>query len=954
MAAPTIDDLKKQIEELKKVYKQLTGKPVTIVDASTIKGIQDAQNAIGILTDAIDTASDRTSKFGDGFVDIQKEIQEIIKELDKSNNAQKLATKALKGTQDIVQKLKYDQQDLGKLTLKELEKYKEKLKQQETEAKHQAQQLITNNQLNYATDAVFEIAVKRKLEAKKINEEEAAIIRGQREGFTVYKRTNDLLDSRIQKEKDINKLMGVGGAAIEGIDKALEEIGFGALSKALGIEEVKERMKEVAEEIQEAGGNTDSFANKMKVLNSGIGKAGKNVISTLKDPLTITLFVVTELVEAMKDVDAGAGKAAKNFGISYHSALELKGEMNQIAGSSLDVNLTTGKLVESFSTLNNALGTFADISEESLITFTKLTKQAGLSNEATIALYKNSKLNGKELEDTTAEYLGQVEAFKAQTGSAINIREVLEDIGKISAATSLTLGNTPEALAEAASQARALGMSLEQVEQSASALLQFESSIQSELEAELLTGKDLNLEKARQYALEGKLVEFAKEISSQFGDAADFTKMNVLQQEALAKSVGMTREALAKTLIDQEVLSKLKAKDGESAQEAFNNLVKTVGLEKAKKQLGKDALADQFAGQNIQERFAATMEKVKEVFISLAEPLLPVLEIFTDIFKILGPVIGLISKVVGFTATWGRYLLIPLGILKSFQLVMTGIAATQAFINGLTLKDNALKSTGNVLLTVGNFLTAGIFSTKTKQSALDTIALMKMEGLVGLEGTKLALQQESLGVQIRVYAIKLKEWAGTKISLIWEGIKSAFKTKEIAQEAVIVAEKAAGAAIGRKSLMLSIGDSISSAAGAVMKSPIGQFLGPFALPIALAVAASIGALGYKFLSGNDVMSQGYGKRTLLAGKDAIALNDEDTVLAGTDLGGKKKNKEEKGFFESLGDALTPTVNIDLSPLIERLTALETQLVALNSKNYDVYIDTTKLGTGVAIGTSKVQ
>ena len=105
MAAPNIDDLKKQIEDLKKVYKQLTGKPVTIVDASTIKGVQDAQDAIRVLTDAIDTASDRAARFGDGFASIQEEIQGVVLELDKSNTAQKLATKALKGTQDIVQKL---------------------------------------------------------------------------------------------------------------------------------------------------------------------------------------------------------------------------------------------------------------------------------------------------------------------------------------------------------------------------------------------------------------------------------------------------------------------------------------------------------------------------------------------------------------------------------------------------------------------------------------------------------------------------------------------------------------------------------------------------------------------------------------------------------------------------------------------------------------------------------
>ena len=170
----------------------------------------------------------------------------------------------------------------------------------------------------------------------------------------------------------------------------------------------------------------------------------------------------------------------------------------------------------------------------------------------------------------------------------------------------------------------------------ASQLLQFQSSIESELEAELLTGKDLNLEEARRAALNGDIATLSKEISKNIGTAADFSKMNVLQQEALAKSVGMTREDLAKTLADQEVLTKLKAKEGETAQEAFNRKVKEVGLEEAKKELGDEELANMYAGQNIQEKFVATMEKVKEIFISLAEPLLPVLEIFTDIFKKIG------------------------------------------------------------------------------------------------------------------------------------------------------------------------------------------------------------------------------------------------------------------------------------------------------------------------------
>ena len=34
--------------------------------------------------------------------------------------------------------------------------------------------------------------------------------------------------------------------------------------------------------------------------------------------------------------------------------------------------------------------------------------------------------------------------------------------------------------------------------------------------------------------------------------------------------------------------------------------------------------------------------------------------------------------------------------------------------------------------------------------------------------------------------------------------------------------------------------------------------------------------------------------------------------------------------------------------------VNSQLISLNSKSYDVYLDSTKLGTGLAVGTSKVQ
>ena len=357
----------------------------------------------------------------------------------------------------------------------------------------------------------------------------------------------------------------------------------------------EEALHHVTEEIKEASEAGEPLPTRFQAMGMVLKGMGGQVKNFLTDPLTLTFAAAHQIGHAILHVDEGIGKVAKNFGVSFTEASHLKGEMNGIANASGDVNVTTGKLTESMMTLNNAFGTFAELSSESLITFTKLTEQAGYSKETAITLAKTAKLNGESVEETTTQYLGQVQALKAQTGSAVNTKLVMEDISKISTATALTLGNNPKKLAEAAFNARALGMNLEQVEKISQSLLDFESSIDAELEAELLTGKEINLEKARTAALNGDISTVASEIAKQTGDAAAFGKMNVLQQEALAKSVGMGREELAKTLQDQAVLNKLKGVEGETAKEKFDNLVKEVGLEEAKKRLGDEELANQMA-----------------------------------------------------------------------------------------------------------------------------------------------------------------------------------------------------------------------------------------------------------------------------------------------------------------------------------------------------------------------
>jgi hypothetical protein len=89
----------------------------------------------------------------------------------------------------------------------------------------------------------------------------------------------------------------------------------------------------------------------------------------------------------------------------------------------------------------------------------------------------------------------------------------------------------------------------------------------------------------------------------------------------------------------------------------------------------------------------------------------------------------------------------------------------------------------------------------------------------------------------------------------------------------------------------------------------------------------------------------------MAPEGAIALNDKDTVIAGTDLGGKNKSNTGNNT-QSPTPASAPS--IDITPLVDRMAAVEGLLSQILQKETNIYMDSTKVGTGFAMSTSKIQ
>jgi hypothetical protein len=376
---------------------------------------------------------------------------------------------------------------------------------------------------------------------------------------------------------------------------------------------------DVEDKITQIQDETGMTVSKTKAMGMAFKEMGPVVGKALFDPLSMSLFVFKQLKDIFFAIDSGAGELAKGMNMSYKEALAFRDRLGEAAANANDAAVTTKRNQESYMAISQALGANADINEKDLKTFTKLREQAGYTNDELVSMQKMSLVTGKTLEDTTKEFLGGAKALSMQKGLAINVKQLMKETANVSNATKLSLVGGAKGLAEAAVAAKALGVDLGKVSDISGKLLNFEDSISAELEAELLTGKQINLETARLAALNGDMATVAEEIKNQIGGSAEFSKMNRIQQEAFANAVGMSREELANSLVEQEALQRVGVATAEAAKEKYDLLRQNMTAEEAAKALGDDQLATQYEQQNLQERFNQTIEKLKDTLSTLVD-----------------------------------------------------------------------------------------------------------------------------------------------------------------------------------------------------------------------------------------------------------------------------------------------------------------------------------------------
>jgi hypothetical protein len=109
-----------------------------------------------------------------------------------------------------------------------------------------------------------------------------------------------------------------------------------------------------------------------------------------------------------------------------------------------------------------------------------------------------------------------------------------------------------ENIRNAAKHMAKMGLSLTEADQVTESLLDWETRINNEMEASVVLGRSINLDRAARLAYDGKIEEAMKEAKRQAGGEAAFIKMSSTERKVLGNAIGLQGEALAKFMQTEE------------------------------------------------------------------------------------------------------------------------------------------------------------------------------------------------------------------------------------------------------------------------------------------------------------------------------------------------------------------------------------------------------------------
>jgi hypothetical protein len=563
------------------------------------------------------------------------------------------------------------------------------------------QEIRERTRLSNIEDKKIEKLEKSKQAEISINKSIKDIVKNAKEAVNAQDEELVFLRENLRIRKEVEKSTGLLGA----ISKSVAKIP--GIGQYLNANEAIDEMEKLAASMAERNEDATSFGNRILIAKKGLSTLAKGFYENIKSPEAVFTFFISAAMKANKE----SVNLSKNLGYGAANADRVRANFADIERSSSNLNVTTANLSEAFNELSSATGFVTEYSADALTTQIKLTKQLGLTGDEAAGVYKFSVLTGQSSEATYKSMLRGYVATRNSLNVGVPFKAAIAEAAKVSGQLAANMDYNAENIIRGVVATKALGTSLEQAKQQGETLLDFQTSIENELKAELITGQQLNLERARAAALMGNQVTVAEELAAQGMTAEKFSRMNVIGQKAFSQALGTTSDELANQLQKQEL---------------------AIASGKSLAQITAEEADEAAKRQDIQTKFNVAMEKFQSIIGNIiAGPLGTMLEALSGVLDVIAKIVSIFPGWLVKLATGAAVGAMvagpaaPLGALIGLGSVVAGMAFGDDVVSPGYGKRTILSPEGAIQLNnkdtviAGTNLDGGGGGVKTPQAVMD-------------------------------------------------------------------------------------------------------------------------------------------------------------------------------------------------------------------------------------------
>ena len=457
-----------------------------------------------------------------------------------------------------------------------------------------------------------------------------------------------------------NPYAGKTVADLEAITRAGGLSGDAALQLAEALHDAKNYADDLKNSVEDLSGllqkqldivgkNADIFKEMVLNFNPLTGQANKlyKTMGNLSNASTIWMQLVSMAVDRFKELDDAGEKFRETTGFLASQTSQVETNVRMASRDLARFGVSVESANAAAQGLANAFGDTAIANKENIEYVSLMKENLGVTAEDSVNLLQNFMGIGGMTSKVARETAGAAASLAKAAGVPFN--KVMKEVADASDNVRSLIRGSVDGLIKGAIEAKRLGTTLESVGKAAAGFLDFQSSVNDEMEASVLFGKDVNLQKARELSYAGDLKGLAKEQNRLLQEAGDVSKMDFFQRNGIAKALGMSVKEMDTMNAKQKEMNVLRR----DSPELYKQLTADLDTLDKTNETVTEKYQKELKAQQLASAQKKMMNDIQQIVVEISEALLPAIKL---LFAFLVPILKIGAAIVSFILTPIRWM----------------------------------------------------------------------------------------------------------------------------------------------------------------------------------------------------------------------------------------------------------------------------------------------------------